>query len=100
MPSQISAVDDVVNTAHSLVDEIENAFKGLEMSDKIPTLREAEQSFVNALLTYRNSVLQEVIAHAIEQGLDYPRKSVPTFYAQLRTWQEEVDWRQYKTQFC
>jgi hypothetical protein len=91
MPSRISAVDAVVNTAHSLVDEIENAFKGLEMSNKIPTLREAESSLVKALLAYRNSVLQEAIAHAIEQGLNYPRKSGLTFHAQLRTWQEEID---------
>jgi hypothetical protein len=69
-------VDDVISTSRAFVDEIESAFANLELNDKMPTLRDAYQAFVKAMITYHDSVLHDVLLHAIEQGPDYPRKWV------------------------
>jgi hypothetical protein len=65
MSSQINAVADVVRTSAQLVDKLESAFDDLGVSDKIPTVREAQREFVKSLLTYRDTVLQDVLAHTM-----------------------------------
>lgn len=40
----------------------------------MPTLREAQQELVKALLTYRDTVLQDVLVHAMAQGPDNSHK--------------------------
>ncbi|KAG4438210.1 hypothetical protein IFR05_006307 [Cadophora sp. M221] len=71
-----TSVDDVISTSRALVDEIESAFADLGLNDKMPTLRDAHQAFVKAVITYHDTVLQDVISHAMEQRSDYPRKWV------------------------
>lgn len=66
----------VGTSSRALVDEIESAFADLGLNDKMPTLRDAHQAFVKAVITYHDTVLQDVISHAMEQGSDYPRKWV------------------------
>lgn len=68
-----TSVVDVISTSRAFVDEIESAFADLELNDKMPTLRDAHQGFVKAVITYHDTVLQ-VISHAMEQEPDYPRK--------------------------
>ena len=69
-------VDDVISTSRAFVDEIESAFANLGLNDKMPTLRDAYQAFVKAMITYHDSVLHDVLLHAMEQGPDCPRKWV------------------------
>jgi len=71
-----TSVDDVISTSRAFVDEIESAFANLELNNRMPTLRDAYQAFVKAMITYHDMVLQDVISHAMEQGPDYPRKWV------------------------
>lgn len=71
-----TSVDDVISTSRALVDEIESAFADLGLNDKMLTLRDAHQAFAKAVITYHDTVLQDVISHAMEQGSDYPRKWV------------------------
>jgi hypothetical protein len=65
MSSQQGQVGKVIDTSTELVDRIEDAFKGLEVDDKMPPLREAHQEFVAALVTYRDTVLHDILARAV-----------------------------------
>jgi hypothetical protein len=65
MSSQIGAVVEVVRASTKLTDMFDEAFNDLGVSDRIPSLKEANQEFVKALLVYRDTVLQDVLAHAM-----------------------------------
>lgn len=45
MSSQQGQVGKVIDTSTGLVDRIEDAFKGVEVDDKMPSFREAHQEF-------------------------------------------------------
>lgn len=74
MSHQFSAIDDVIRESARMTDLVETAFAGLKMSDKAPELRECQESLARALLEYRNTVLRDIVAHAVEQSPDNPRK--------------------------
>jgi hypothetical protein len=97
--------DDVVSTSRAFVDEIESAFANLELNDKMPTLRDAYQAFVKAMITCHDMVWQDVISHAMEQGPDTPESgsrllhllelphrkgSIVTLIQKLREWTREL----------
>jgi hypothetical protein len=87
MSSQIGAVAEVVRTSAQLVDKLESAFDDLGVSDKIPTVREAQQEFAKSLLTYRDTVLRDVLAHAMAQGPDNSHKiGKSTEWGSKRAW--------------
>jgi hypothetical protein len=75
-----------VRTSAQLVDKLESAFDDLGVSDKIPTVREAQQEFVKSLLTYRDTVLQDVLAHAMAQRSDNSHKGKSTEWGSKRAW--------------
>ena len=68
------AVGKVIDTLTEFVDKIEFAFKGLEVDNKMPSLREAHQEFVAALVTYRDIVLHDILAHAMGSSGDNSSK--------------------------
>lgn len=74
MSAQQGQVGKVIDTLTELVDRIEDAFKGLEVDDKMPSLREAHQEFVAALVTYRDAVLHDILAHAVGSNGDNSSK--------------------------
>jgi hypothetical protein len=50
MSFQQGQVGKVIDTSTELIDKIEDTFKDLEVDDKMPSLREAHQEFVAALM--------------------------------------------------
>jgi hypothetical protein len=74
MSSQIGAVAEVVRTSAQLVDKLESAFDNLGVSDKIPTVREAQQEFAKSLLTYRDTVLRPDNSHKIGKSTEWGSK--------------------------
>jgi hypothetical protein len=47
------------------VDALEGAFDDLKTSDRMPALRECQEQFANALLTYRDLVIRDVLEHTV-----------------------------------
>jgi hypothetical protein len=87
MSSQIGAVAEVVHASTKLTDMFDEAFNDLGVSDRIPSLKEANQEFVKALLVYRDTVLQDVLAHAMAQGQDNSSKiGKSTEWGSKRAW--------------
>jgi hypothetical protein len=62
-------IDDEVEEANAADD----AFTHLEVGI-MPTLRDAQHGFAKAMMAYRDTVLQDVMQRAMEQGADYPGK--------------------------
>ncbi len=69
--------DELENNTDNEVEEAnvaDSAFTHLEVDDRMPTLRDAQHGFAKAMMAYRDTVLQDAMQHAMEQGSDYPRK--------------------------
>ncbi|KAE8144744.1 hypothetical protein BDV25DRAFT_145316 [Aspergillus avenaceus] len=65
MSSHNDKVNDVIRTSGRLIDALDDAFKNLQASSKMPVLRECQTEFANALVTYRDTVLKDVLAYAL-----------------------------------
>jgi hypothetical protein len=65
MSTHTAQVNDIINTSGRLIDALDDAFKDLQASDKMPTLRECQNEFANALVVYRDTLLKDVLGHAL-----------------------------------
>jgi hypothetical protein len=65
MSTHTSQINDIINTSGRLIDALDDAFKDLQASDKMPTLRECQNKFTKALVVYRDSVLKDVLSHTL-----------------------------------
>lgn len=70
MSSHLSHVADVIHTSGQLVDAVESAFDDLKTSDKMPRLRECQEQFAAAMLSYRDMVIRDVLEHAVAPKSD------------------------------
>ncbi|KAJ9213882.1 hypothetical protein DTO166G4_4493 [Paecilomyces variotii] len=65
MSSHNDRVNDVIRTSGRLIDALDDAFKDFQASSKMPTLRECQTEFANTLVTYKDTVLKDILAHAL-----------------------------------
>ena len=86
--SQQGQVGKVIDTLTELVDKIEDAFKGLEVDNKMPSLREAHQEFVAALVTYRDTVLHDILAQS--RAMNFLACRCGTFRGSKRSVKNEI----------
>jgi hypothetical protein len=101
----VTSVDDVISTSRAFVDEIESAFANLGLNDKMPTLRDAYQAFVKAMITYHDSFCMMYYCTRWSRGLTAPKSgsrllhllelpyrkgSIVTLIQKLREWTREL----------
>lgn len=65
-----ASIDDVVSASSTLVTEIEDAFKELELKREPPSLRSAHEAFVSSLYSFRDRVVMDVIQHSLDKAVD------------------------------
>lgn len=70
MTSHTAQVAEVITASSKLVDALEGAFDDLRTSDRMPALRECQEQFANALLTYRDLVIRDVLEHTVASKSD------------------------------
>lgn len=67
---------------------LEDAFKDLETSNKMPTLRECQNEFAMALTFYRDTVLRDVLSHAVSDDAPGSKAKLgkPTEWGGKKPW--------------
>ena len=70
MSAQVPQVDRLIYTTNDVASEIEDAYKELEGNHKMPTVKEAVNSFTAALIEYRDAILIDLVASSIASAGD------------------------------
>lgn len=70
MSAQVPQVDRVIYAANNIAVEMEDAYKELEGNHNLPSIREAVNSFVSAIIEYRDAVLKDLVAASINSAGD------------------------------
>lgn len=68
VPSQLLGVTRLMEKGKSLVDQIEEAYAELDSNHKVPALTEAYEEFSKALVSYRDSVLYDIVRASVSQS--------------------------------
>jgi len=65
MSAQVPQADRLIHAANSVALEMEDAYKELEGNHRLPSVKEAVNSFVAAIIEYRDAVLKDLVASSI-----------------------------------
>lgn len=65
MSAQVPQADRLIHAANNIALEMEDAYKELEGNHKLPSVKEAADSFIAAMVEYRDAVLKDLVASSI-----------------------------------
>ena len=89
MSAQVHEVDKVIRAANNIASEFEDAYKELEGNHRLPNVKEAVNSFVMAMIEYRDSVLKDIVASSVASVADSPGKiGKATEWGSKRAWKK------------
>lgn len=89
MSHQISKVDDVISSSQDLVTLIDDAFKALELSGKMPTLLDAQKKFASSLIAYRDTVLTDIVSSSLQDIRSTSSMGKKTEWGGKRPWDKK-----------
>ena len=89
MSAQIPQVGKLVQAANDIASEVDDAYKELEGNHKLSALKKAVESFVVAMIKYRDSVLKDIVVARIMAAEDNSSKvAKSTEWGGKKPWQK------------
>jgi hypothetical protein len=88
MSAQIPQVNKLVLAANDIASQIDDAYKELEGNHKLPNVKDAVETFVVALIEYRDAVLKDLVMASIVAAGDNSNKvGKATEWGNKKPWQ-------------
>jgi hypothetical protein len=89
MSAQIPQVGKLIQAANDIASQIDDAYKEMEGNHKLPAVKDAIDSFVSALVEYRDSVLKDIVMSSMVAAGDNSGKvAKATEWGNKKPWQK------------